>query len=125
MTANRERGEVSLTIGETSYLLKLTINGMIAAEDESASFGDRLSWDDIAKRSQGGDLRCLVLFIWALTRKCHSDLTREQIGDLIDAAGGLTGLLTVLQASVGASAPDPADIKVLGAAKNGRKGRPR
>lgn len=127
MTANREKGEVSLQIGETSYLLKATINGMIAAEDESSAYGDRLSWDEITKRGSSGDLRFLVLYFWALTRKHHPELTRERIGELIDDAGGLPGLLQVIQKAVGAAEPDKADIKTLGiGAKGGKRtGRPR
>jgi hypothetical protein len=115
MAANRERGEVSLAIGGTSYTLKLTINGMIAAEDESEAIdGVRQTWDDIFARVQQGELRYLVLFLWAMTRKHHAALTRAEVGDLIAEAGGLPGLLSVIQQAVEAAAPDPVDVEELG-----------
>ena len=120
MSANRERGEVSLVIGETSYRLKLSINGMIAAEDESEAFGDRCTWDQIASKAVNGDLRYLVLFVWALTRKCHDTLTRAQVGDLIDEAGGLPGLLEIIKRAIVTAAPDPSDVAAMG----GRSSRP-
>jgi len=124
MSANRERGEVSLVIGETSYRLKLSINGMIAAEDESETFGARCTWDQIASRAVNGDLRYLVLFLWALTRKCHDTLTLAQVGDLIDDAGGLPGLLQIIKRAVSTAAPDPEDIRAMGGvASRPRKAR--
>jgi hypothetical protein len=124
MAANRERGVVSLAIGGASYTLKLTINGMIAAEDESEAIGGvRQTWDDIFARVQQGELRYLVLFLWAMTRKHHAALTRAEVGDLIDEVGGLPGLLTVIQQAVEAAAPDSADVEELGLARPGARPR--
>lgn len=125
--ANRDKGEVSLMVGETSYTLVLSFNAMIEAEDESeAVFGRRLTWDEIvAEVNKQGSLRALRLLLWSLLRKFHGAMTPVDAGALIDDLGGLPGLQSVVKAAIGAAAPDPKDIKELGGDKAARPRRAR
>src|SRR5688572_27324140 len=119
--ANRDKGEVSLEVGGTSYTLVLSFNGMIEAEDASEPmFGRRLKWDEIGQGVNQGELRELRLLLFALLRKHHPGMGVADVGDLIDTVGGIDQLRQTLEAATRAADPDPDDLKALGDRKNGR-----
>jgi hypothetical protein len=120
--ANREKGEVSLTSGETTYTLAMTFNGMIAAEDASeAIFGRRLTWQELATGVEKQGLRELRLLIWALTRRHHPEMSIEDVGEkIIGSFSGIGGLRHVIDRVFDTSAPDPEDTKELPVNGTGR-----
>jgi Phage tail tube protein, GTA-gp10 len=78
VTANPHRGEASLTIGGTTYLLRPSFTALVAAEEE---LGPLLALVD---RAASGGLR--LSEIAALFWYCLADrqgLTREQVGEAV------------------------------------------
>ena len=117
--ANRERGEVSFQVDGTSYTLVMSINGILEVEDAaSAIAGQPMLFDQVGRKVAEGNVRYLRVLFWGLLRKYHRDLTLDEVGDLIDAAGGLIGIQRLITTALDASAPDEADKKALGADKD-------
>jgi hypothetical protein len=112
--ANREKGEVSLTVSGTAYVLALNIDAMIAAEEMASTPTREMPWDDIVRRYSAGSAKYFRIFIWAMFRKHHPDMTLEKTSAFIDAAGGVEGLAKVMQAAATAGSPDPVDATALG-----------
>ena len=123
--ANRERGEVSRTIGGTSYTFVLDMAAMIAAETEaSRQAGKDVTWDQFWSQVVRGSARAAVVFVWAMLLRHHPDLSVEAVVQLIDEAGGVVGLQAVFEQGATSASPDPEDVKELGVSKKA-KGRPR
>lgn len=114
--ANSERGEVSLTIGETTYTMVFNMGAMIAAEEKAEAIGMPLTWDEIVTKADTGSARCFRLFIWAMLHKHHPVLTLEQVSDLIDQVGGAIGMQRAVQSAHRSMQPDPRDVQALGPA---------
>lgn len=112
--ANPERGEISLTIGETTYTMVFNMGAMIAAEEKAESIGMPLTWDEIVTKADKGSARCFRLFIWAMLAKHHPSLTLDQVSDLIDVVGGAAGMQRAVEAGRRAVTADPKDVQALG-----------
>lgn len=83
--ANKERGEVTLKAGDTTYVLRLTFNGICDLEqvlDMTSAEIDVLVRNPTAVRS--AHWRAIL---WACLRDKHSDLELEDAGRIIDEAG--------------------------------------
>lgn len=96
MAANKERGEVALTVGDQSYVLKLTTNAVCEMETLSGR-----TFDQTLIRIQQGSLTDLRFFLWATLQEKHPTLTVLDVGRLIDDAGGLAGLKDKIEQVVG------------------------
>ena len=114
--ANPERGEVSLTIGETTYTMVFNMGAMIAAEEKAEAIGMPLTWDEIVTKADKGSARCFRLFIWAMFHKHHPVLSLDQVSDLIDQVGGALGMQRAVQAAHRSLQPDQRDTQALGPA---------
>ena len=112
--ANPERGEVSLTIGETTYTMVMNFRAKVAAQVKAREVGLNLTWDQIVSAIGLGDAECFQIFIWASLRKHHPSMKLDDILDFIDAAGGEQGLERALKATYESMTPDPRDVKALG-----------
>jgi hypothetical protein len=128
--ANREKGEVSLTIGEQTFTLVLNTNAQAAIEAELSRIdGKDRNWDYFVARMMNEEIagvREVVMLVWGMTRKYHRALTFDQVGDLIDEAGGSHGVLMRLWPdAVKAATPDPADVEALGLTKSANPPKPR
>jgi hypothetical protein len=97
--ANRERGEFTLIAGEATYVLRLTTNACCELED----FSGRL-FDDVQTRTNRGSLVNLRLLLWAALQEHHADIATPdkagltRVGRIIDAGGGLLGLMKQIRA---------------------------
>lgn len=109
MAANKERGELALNIEGQSYTLKLTTNAVCEMETLSGR-----TFDQVMLRIQHGSMSDIRLFFWAALQSHHPKVTLVDVGDLIDAAGGLGAVKTQLDTLLGinteeakAAAPNP------------------
>lgn len=118
--ANRDKGEVSLSLGGTPYTLVLNMAAMIAAEELAETPTSSPTWDEIVARWGKGSAKAGRIVAWALLRKYHPKLTLEQAGELIDDAGGGEEFAK----AYAAAQADPADAKALGMPPTaGKKGK--
>lgn len=117
---NRERGEVSLTVGERTYTLVLNTNAMAAIEDHLSTPLREVTWESFWERIAKGSVRAIRVLLWGMARKYHPELTVEAIGELVDSVGGLEGLTRVLHAAQGATTPDADDAATLAEANHDR-----
>lgn len=94
MSANQERGERPLVVGEVTYVLKVTSNAICEMETASGRTFDQI----MTRIGRDGSYTDVRWFLWAALRARHPDLTVLAVGDLIDAAGGLGAIKTQLEA---------------------------
>lgn len=120
--ANREKGEIPVVIAGISYTLVMNHAAMIAAEDAVSTPDREVTWDEFVARVARGSAKAFRVFIWAMFQKYHRELSLDQVGELIDAAGGADGLKAVMEAGAKASTPAKADVQAMGARP--RKARP-
>lgn len=124
--ANREKGEVALTVCGRTYTFVLNTNAMAAVEAKISNPGQELNWDYFWKRLTDpgrASVSDVKLLMWAMARKYHGDLSLDDVGDLIDEAGGMEGMHSVLTAANQASTPDAEDMARV--RSKGSKSRPR
>lgn len=89
--ANAYRGEVRVTLGGGTYLLRLSMNVLAVLEEALEAHGE------VPQRLLNAGYRCVrQTFHAALTtadrngaRQMPADTTLAEIGDLLDASGGL------------------------------------
>lgn len=112
--ANRERGEVGMTIGSAAYTLVLNTNAMALLEDHFSRPDKEVTFDQVLARVNAGSVRHIRALVWAALHQFHPTVTIEHAGDLIQQAGGLTGFTAQLMAMVGGTQANPDDLKTLG-----------
>jgi|SRR6478735_4549944 len=119
--ANRELGEVDITINGATYTLVLNTNAMVLLEDRFSTKDHEVTFDQVLARVSAGSVRHIRAFVWAALQAHHRELTIEQVGDLIQAAGGLQGFTNQLITMVAGTRPEPEDLATVGV----RPGNPR
>lgn len=91
--ANQERGDFRLTVGDRTLVLRLTTNALAEVEELAG-----MPCTVIVAQVEAGSVKALRYLLWATLRQHHPDIATEDkrslaaIGDLIDEAGGLTGV---------------------------------
>lgn len=123
--ANREKGEVALTINGQQYTLAPGLNALVAAEGAmSVIRGKDVSSVEIISAVQSGNLTAFRALFWGMLRKYHSGVTIEQAGELVDAFGGMDLLNSALEDALLHTQPDRRDVEALGVTKsNPRRAR--
>lgn len=117
--ANKERGEFALKVGDTPYTLRLTTNACCELED----FTQGRTWDQVMAGVRQGRMKDVRLLIWTALRQHHPELASDKpesvkaIGNLIDEAGGLAGILGQIQAFLQMNLPEAADVSAEGSAE--------
>lgn len=118
--ANKERGEWTLVAGPDRYTLRLTTNACCELEE----FAGRL-FEEIQARANRGSLVNLRFLLWAALQEHHADLATpdkdglKRIGEIIDAGGGIPGLITQVKAFLLWNADSGEAPKKAGAASAG------
>jgi hypothetical protein len=112
--ANRDKGEVGITIGGQPYTLVLDIDAMIAVEERLSTPDREVTFQDVMLKADRGSVTYTRLFFWALVQRHHPTVTLEAAGHLLMEAGGMQAVLKVLAPAVVAASPDPRDLKALG-----------
>lgn len=118
--ANRERGEASIDIDGKPYTMVLSLNAMAAVEELFSEPGKEVTFEQVSNRADAGSIRHVRGLIWGVLQDHHPELTVENVGLLVQRAGGL-GVFTLKLAELAASAaPDERDLKRLGVKKKPR-----
>lgn len=114
--ANKQKGEIPLAIDGRDYTLFLGTNALEMLEEHFSTKERReVGWQEIFGRVvQGKSLRYLRAFIWAAMQKHHAGTTQDDVGDLIDAAGGITAFAELVASAAGVALPSESDLKALG-----------
>lgn len=112
--ANRERGEVSLSIGGRVYTLYLDTNALALLEDLFSTPERDMTFLEILERVQRNSVRHMRGMIWAALQHHHPDVSVQRAGELINDAGGLGALAEQLQALSKSTQPDAEDLDALG-----------
>lgn len=119
--ANRQKGEVSLSVEGQIYTFVLTIDAMVALEDMFSTPQREVTFQQVADRSIAGSVKHTRGLIWASLQEHHPDLTLKDVSNLIQQAGGVFAFSEKLQQLQLAAAADPKDIEELGLNGNPRK----
>lgn len=112
--ANRERGEVGMTIGGEAYTLVLNTNAMALLETLFSTAEKEVTFDQVLARINAGSVRHIRGFVWAALKQFHPTITIEKAGDLIQQAGGLTAFTDQLIAMVGGTQANQDDLASMG-----------
>lgn len=118
--ANRERGEIRMTVDGTDYQLVLNMDVMVILEDYFSTPEKEVVWEEIWGRVLRGSVKTVRALIWAMLQPHHPTLAIDAVSTLIDRAGGFPGLTHILKQAAGTSMPDPADVKELDVPKRPR-----
>lgn len=79
-----EKGESTVEIGGTPYLLAFDIHAMAFAEDYVESVtGRTVGWDEIERRAMSGVVRYIIAVFYAALRKHHRDITAARAAELV------------------------------------------
>lgn len=111
--ANRERGEVEITIGGTVYTLSLGFTAMAAAEGALSTPQKEVTFKEITSAVDRGRTTELHVLIWAVFQKHHRNVTLSDVDDLV-AEAGVDLFAQKIKELVALIAPDPRDLEQLG-----------
>lgn len=84
--ANRERGEVALTVGDNEYTLKLSMNAAVTLEGKL-----KKKMSALLNEASELDFTIIREIVFMLLQKYHAAefKTVTAVGDFIDEAGGI------------------------------------
>lgn len=122
---NRETGETSMEIGGRVYTLILDTNALCELEDLYSTPDKEVTFAQILFRAASGSVRYTRACIWAALKRHHPEITLQEVGRLIQVAGGLSVFAEKLQALSRSATPDPADAQTLGVSGKGNPRRAR
>lgn len=117
--ANTERGEASITIGETRYTLKLAMNDMCALEELLSTADRPVSFLETLVNARTGSARAMRAIFWAMLQAHHGEQiqTLQQAGELLEAHGGVTTYAALLDRVLAIAEPHPEDVAAVGGGK--------
>ena len=85
--ANPQRGEHSVTVGETTYTLRFTLNALCEVEEAAG-----VSVEALLGRVSNGNLRDVRLLVWGALRDAHPELTLTEAGTVLGAVMAADGM---------------------------------
>jgi hypothetical protein len=109
--ANTERGEMRLVSGDQEYTLFLTTNAACDLEDRSGR-----TLDQLTAALQRGSISALRWLLWGALQDRHRDTVKvpEDVGRIIDGAGGIVGALAQMTAFLALNAPPEPEANANG-----------
>lgn len=110
--SNKYRGESSLEIEGRPYTLVFDLDAMEAIEEHFNQ-----DWGEIQPRLTKGSIRVSRVMLWAMFRSHHPEVTFDESKRLIDAAGGIRAMGSIIETAMRNASPDEADLKELGVGK--------
>lgn len=113
MAANIEKGEVDLTINDTTYTVTVKTQALMAWQRYFETKDERPTIDTLFKALAGGSIEHAAALFWASFRKYHPEITFEKAVGLMDEMGGLPMAQEIMAAFSDANTPDPADVKEM------------
>jgi hypothetical protein len=113
--ANKERGEMRLIAGEQEYVLFLTLNAACDLEDRSGKTFEELQ----TALTRRGSLTALRWLLWGALQHYHGAAikTPQDAGKIIEAAGGISGLIDQMTAFI--TLNEPPESELIAATGNG------
>lgn len=121
--ANREKGEVDVTLDGKVYTLVLRTNELVALEAVLSTPVQRVRLPEVVYEIAMGSMTHIRAFLWASMRKHHKDVTLEAVGDLIDRVGGGEKVLEAISAVKESLYPDQADVEKVSRPRKPRRTR--
>ncbi len=122
--ANREKGEVDLVIAGETYRLCLDTNAMAHVENLFSTPEKDVSFFQVFSKLGTGSIRHMRGILWGALQKHHPNLSVNDVGDLIQKAGGFSKFgdeFTRAMEDAGMSTiADKADLEELGVNANGQ-----
>jgi hypothetical protein len=113
VTANPEKGEVELVVGDVTYVLVTSFAGMLALQNLHTVDGVKPTIESILSKAAEGDLEAFRNVFWALFRRHHPDMTLDQAERLMDDVGGMAALNAILTQAMHQGGPDPRDVQAM------------
>ncbi len=116
--ANRERGEFQLQAGERAYTMRLTTNACAELED----FNAKQTLEQVITDINTGSIKAIRVLLWAALRDRHPEIATDDpaclnaIGNIVDAAGGISGVLAQIKAFMTMNADAGGRVNPPGAA---------
>lgn len=84
--ANRDKGEVGLTLNGTDYTFKLGTNALVELQEMVSASGTVEPIEAIWQQIGLGRVKYIRALIWAGLQKFHTGTTLDQVDDLLDSA---------------------------------------
>lgn len=112
--ANRQNGEVSITIDGKVYTMAMTIDAMVALEEMFTTPQKAMTFQEVSDLCEAGSMKHLRALLWAVFQAHHPDIEIKDVSRLVQAAGGLGEFTVKLMQLVKATQPDPKDLAALG-----------
>ena len=112
--ANRHKGEVTIDVEGTAYTLALTIDAMVALEDQFSTPQKLVTFQEILGLADRGSVKAMRALIWAALQRHHPTITLTDVSDLVQRAGGLAAFVQTFSALAKVSFADPKDLEALG-----------
>lgn len=107
--ANRQKGEVELSIAGTSYTLVMDISAICDLESLFSTPVRDATIQEIGRSVERGSVRHIRGFLWAALRRHHKDMTLDKVSALIEDAGGIGGFGETVGALAQSLVPDAED----------------
>lgn len=116
--ANREKGQVSIDIDGTLYVMALTLDAMVALEEMFSKPNAPVTFQQVVDRSDAGSMTHTRGLIWAALQVNEPAPTIGQVSALVERAGGLGAFAVALVKVAKAITPDAKDLEALGVKAN-------
>lgn len=121
--ANREKGEVDVSLAGRPFTLVFRTNEIVALETLLSTPTTRVRLPEVIYEMAMGSITHIRAFLWASMRKFHKDMTLEAVGELIDDVGGGEKVLEVIGEVKASLYPDPQDVEKVGRPQKPRRTR--
>lgn len=102
--ANKERGELSLKVGDKVYTLRPTLNAMCEAEER---WGGEITTPELMQKCVMGNMRAVRVIVWAYLQEHHAKEFQDpkDVGRKIVNVIGLDSLNDQLNNLMGVNQP--------------------
>lgn len=113
--ANRQKGELDIPIGGSTYTLVLDLEAMIAVEDVFSTPDREVTFQQVMVRVNAGSMKHIRGFLWAAFQRFHPDLSLKDVSGLVQEAGGVVAFSDQIARLASGTTADPEDLAELGA----------
>ena len=111
---NRHKGEVSIEIDGEVYTMALTVDAMVALEDQFSTTQKFVTFQEVLAQADRGSVKAIRALLWAALQLHHPGIEMKDISPLVHAAGGLNVMTEKFTKLARESFADPNDLEALG-----------
>lgn len=115
--ANREKGEVAITVDGQDYVLVLDLEALCQLEDLLSTKDREVTFIEAMERAQRGSARHVRAVLWASMLRHRPEAALMDASAFLTAVGGMAKLNELLLSVAASMQPDVEDLPT--------KGRPR